>query len=140
MCSRTVLNELKNLQSQKKIPFRLCRRLVQRFCKAYHIILFVVAMLVLLNENRSCRLLVCRGTQVCSSQQPEDGLFRSNRLQMRFADFGESLCDILKKCEHPCLTSWPVDVYKPYRLQPAQQALPRQVSSRKLGEEQKKHE
>ena len=55
MCSRTVLNELKNLQSQKKIPFRLCRRLVQRFCKAYHIILFVVAMLVLLNENRSCR-------------------------------------------------------------------------------------
>ena len=35
MCSRTVLNELKNLQSQKKIPFRLPRRLVQRFCKAY---------------------------------------------------------------------------------------------------------
>ena len=50
MCSRTVLNELKNLQSQKKkIPFRLCRHLVQRFCKACHIILFVVAVLVLLN-------------------------------------------------------------------------------------------
>ena len=56
MCSRTVLNELKNLQSQKKkIPFKLRRRLVQRFCKACQVILFVVAMLVLLNENRSCR-------------------------------------------------------------------------------------
>ena len=52
MCSRTVLGELKNLHSQK-IPFRLCRRLEQRFRKACHIILFAVAMLVLLNENRS---------------------------------------------------------------------------------------
>ena len=49
MCSRTVVNELKIVQSQKKIPFRLCRRLVQRFCKACHIILFVVAVPVLLN-------------------------------------------------------------------------------------------
>ena len=49
MCSRTVLNELKNLQSQKKIPFGLCRRLVERFCKACQIILFVFAVLVLLN-------------------------------------------------------------------------------------------
>ena len=55
MCSRTVLNELKNLQSQKRIPLRLRRRLVQRFCKACQVILFVVARLVLLNENRSCR-------------------------------------------------------------------------------------
>ena len=56
MCSRTVLNELKDLHLQKKkSPFRLPQRLVQRFCKACHIILFEVAMLVLLNENRSCR-------------------------------------------------------------------------------------
>ena len=54
MCSRTVLGEIKNLQSQK-IPFRLRRRFEQRFCKACHIIFFAVAMLVLLNENRSCR-------------------------------------------------------------------------------------
>ena len=54
MCSRTVLEKLKNLHSQK-ILFQLRRRLVQRFCKACHIILFAVAMLVLLNENRSCR-------------------------------------------------------------------------------------
>ena len=60
MCSRTVLGDLKYLHS-KEIPFRLRRRLEQRFCKACHIILFAVAMLVLLNENRSCRLLVCRG-------------------------------------------------------------------------------
>ena len=55
MCSRTFLNELKNLQSQKKVPFKLRRRLVKRFCKACQVILFFVAMLVLLNENRSCR-------------------------------------------------------------------------------------
>ena len=55
MCSRTVLGEIKNLQSQK-IPFRLRQRFEQRFCKACHIIFFfAVAMLVLLNENRSCR-------------------------------------------------------------------------------------
>ena len=53
MCSRTVLDELKNLHNTK-IPFRLRRRLEQRFCKACHIILFAVAMLVLLNEKRSC--------------------------------------------------------------------------------------
>ena len=34
---------------KRKIPFRLVR-LVQRFCKVYHIILFEVAMLVLLNQ------------------------------------------------------------------------------------------
>ena len=54
MCSRTVLEKLKNLHSQK-ILFQLRQRLVQRFCKAFHIILFAVAVLVLLNENRSCR-------------------------------------------------------------------------------------
>ena len=34
---------------KRKIPFRFVR-LVQRFCKVYHIILFEVAMLVLLNQ------------------------------------------------------------------------------------------
>ena len=38
MCSRTILNELKNLQSQKKDSFKLRRRLVQRFCKACQVI------------------------------------------------------------------------------------------------------
>ena len=52
MCSRTFLNyELKNLHSQ----FRLRLRLVQRFCKACRIIFFEVAMLVLLDKNRSYR-------------------------------------------------------------------------------------
>ena len=55
MCSPTVLNELKKSTLKKKIPFGLRRSLVQRFCKACRIILFVVAMLILLNENRSCR-------------------------------------------------------------------------------------
>ena len=39
----------------KAILFWLRWRLVQCFCKACHIILFAVTMLVLLNENRSCR-------------------------------------------------------------------------------------
>ena len=54
MCSRTVLDELKNLHNTK-IPFRLRRRLEKRFCKANHIILSAVPMLVSLNENRGCR-------------------------------------------------------------------------------------
>ena len=37
-------------------------------------------------------------------------------LLMDFADFGERLCDIVKKCKHPCPTSSLVDVFKPYRL------------------------
>ena len=37
-------------------------------------------------------------------------------LLMHFADFGERLCDIVKKCKHPCLISSLVDVFKPYRL------------------------
>ena len=41
---------------------------------------------------------------------------RSNRVQMHFADFGERLCDIVKRCKHLCLTSSLVDVFKPYRL------------------------
>ena len=40
---------------------------------------------------------------------------RSNRLQMNFADFGERLRDIVKKCKQPYLTSSLVDVFKPYR-------------------------
>ena len=41
---------------------------------------------------------------------------RSNRLQMNFADFGERLRDIVKKCKQPYLTSSLVDVFKPHRL------------------------
>ena len=57
MCSRTVLNELKNLQSLTEKTFRsdFVGALYNVFCKACRIILFVVTMLVLLNENISCR-------------------------------------------------------------------------------------
>ena len=41
---------------------------------------------------------------------------RSNRLQMKFADFGERLRDIVNKCKQPYLTSSLVEVFKPYRL------------------------
>ena len=33
---------------------------------------------------------------------------------MHFADFGQRLCDIVKKCKHPCLSLSLVDVFKPY--------------------------
>ena len=55
MCSRTVLNELKNQHSQKKDSVPTSLAPCTTFFKACHIILFVVTMLVLLNEIRSCR-------------------------------------------------------------------------------------